>query len=294
MSQQFDDLVRIMAKLRAPDGCPWDRKQTHDSLKPYLLEETYEVLETIDHQDTPKLKEELGDLLLQIVFHAQIGTEAGTFTIREVMEQLAEKLVRRHPHVFERASEGAPSLDSEQVYSRWEQIKHEERAQTGRERSALEGVPKALPALLRAYQVQARASRVGFDWPHTAQGIEHVFGKIDEEVNELREAASVTSEGSQTAATDEGASRDRSQVEAELGDMLFSVVNLARFLKVNPEDALRQATNRFCDRFHYIESEATRSGRRIEDLKLTEMDRLWEEAKTRPPKKKLAASEETP
>ena len=285
MSKEFDELVRIMATLRAPDGCPWDRKQTHDSLKPYLLEETYEVLETIDHRDIPKLKEELGDLLLQIVFHAQIATEAETFTIREVIEQLAEKLIRRHPHVFEGTSDGPPSLDPEQVYSRWEQIKKDERAQTGRESSALEGVPKALPALLRAYQVQARASRVGFDWPHTAQGIEHVFGKIHEEMNEVREATLERSEGGQEPPTDEGNSRDRSQIEAELGDMLFSVVNLARFLKVNPEDALRQATNRFCDRFHYIESEATRSGRRIEDLEMTEMDHLWEDAKNRPPKK---------
>lgn len=293
MSEQFDELLRIMAKLRAPDGCPWDRKQTHDSLKPYLLEETYEVLETIDHQDTHKLKEELGDLLLQIVFHAQIGTESGTFTIREVMEQLAEKLVRRHPHVFGQVSEEAHSLNSEQVYSRWEQIKRDERTQSGRESSALEGVPKSLPALLRAYQVQARASRVGFDWPHTAQGMEHVFDKIEEEVKELREATLKSSEGPPPASSDEGAPTDRSQIEAELGDMLFSVVNLARFLKVNPEDTLRQATNRFCDRFHYIESEAAKSDRRMEDLTLAEMDRLWEEAKAKS-SKKLAPSEETP
>ena len=293
MSEQFDELVRIMAKLRGPDGCPWDRKQTHGSLKPYLLEETYEVLETIDHQDTHKLKEELGDLLLQIVFHAQIGTESGTFTIREVMEQLAEKLVRRHPHVFGQVSEEGHSLNAEQVYSRWEQIKRDERTQSGRESSALEGVPKALPALLRAYQVQARASRVGFDWPHTAQGMEHVFDKIEEELRELREATLKSSEGPQPASSNEGASTDRSQIEAELGDLLFSVVNLARFLKVNPEDTLRQATNRFCDRFHYIESEAAKNGRRMEDLTLAEMDRLWEEAKAKF-SKKLASSEETP
>lgn len=293
MSKQFDELVRIMAKLRAPDGCPWDRKQTHDSLKPYLLEETYEVLETIDHQETHKLKEELGDLLLQIVFHAQIGAETGTFTIREVMEQLADKLVRRHPHVFGQASVEAQSLNAEQVYSRWEDIKRDERTRSGRESSALEGVPKTLPALLRAYQVQARASRVGFDWPHTAQGIEHVFGKVEEEVNELREATVRSSEGSPPTTPEEGTSRGRTQIEAELGDILFSLVNLARFLNVNPEDTLRQATNRFCERFHYIESEAARSGRRIEDLTLAEMDRLWEEAKTRS-SKKSAAPEETP
>lgn len=281
-----------MARLRAPDGCPWDRKQTHDSLKPYLLEETYEVLETIDHQDAQKLKEELGDLLLQIVFHAQIGTERGAFTMRDVMEHLVEKLVRRHPHVFRQATEGAESLTSEQVYSRWEQIKRDERARSGRKSSALEGVPKALPALLRAYQVQARASRVGFDWPHTAQGLKQVFGKFEEEVKELRAATFKNAEGSQPVSSGQGAG-DQGQIGAEMGDILFSVVNLARVLKVNPEDALRRSTNRFCNRFHYIESTAARSGRRLEDLTLTEMDELWKEAKNQP-SNRLAVPEEAP
>lgn len=281
MSEQFDELVRIMARLRAPDGCPWDRKQTHESLKPYLLEETYEVLETLDERNTPKLKEELGDLLLQILFHAQIGAEQDAFTIRDVMAQLADKLVRRHPHVFAPAAEReGEGLTPDQVYSNWEQIKREERSRSGREGSALDGVPKALPALLRAYQVQARASRVGFDWPHTALGLEQVLDKIEEEIRELREALTTGRDGERSGDGRAEPSR-RDAVESELGDVLFSLVNLARSLKVNPEDALRQAVNRFTSRFHYIEGQAARAGRRLDEMTLTEMDELWEEAKAR-------------
>ena len=276
MGKEFDELVRVMARLREPDGCPWDRKQTHASLKPYLLEETYEVLETIDEGDVLNLKEELGDLLLQIVFHAQIGTETGTFTIQEVITLLADKLVRRHPHVFGQAGEGTEPLDAEQVYSRWEEIKRAERNQPGREGSALDGVPKNLPALLRAYQVQGRASRVGFDWPHTSAGFEQLCGKIDEEVMELRQAHADREDSTNR---DGQAQRD-ARVEEELGDVLFSLVNLARSLKVNPEDALRKAVNRFTTRFQYIESQAAGSGRKFEDMSLSEMDRLWEEAKS--------------
>lgn len=291
MSEQFDELVKIMARLRAPDGCPWDRKQTHESLKPYLLEETYEVLETLDEQNIPKLKEELGDLLLQILFHAQIGAEHDTFTIRDVLAQLAEKLVRRHPHVFapahDREGEGeGEGMTPEQVYSRWEQIKREERSRSGREGSALDGVPKVLPALLRAYQIQARASRVGFDWPQTARGLEQVLGKIEEEIRELREAVAACREDGDPG-DGRPEPRRRDAIESELGDVLFSLVNLARSLKVNPEDALRQAVNRFTARFHYVESETARAGRRMEEMTLTEMDELWEEAKTR-----AAATEE--
>lgn len=276
MGKEFDELVQLMARLRAPDGCPWDRKQTHASLKPYLLEETYEVLETIDEGDVLNLKEELGDLLLQIVFHAQIGTETGTFTIQEVITLLADKLVRRHPHVFGQAGEGTEPLDAEQVYSRWEEIKRAERNQPGREGSALDGVPKNLPALLRAYQVQGRASRVGFDWPHTSAGFEQLCGKIDEEVMELRQARADREDSTNR---DGQAQRD-ARVEEELGDVLFSLVNLARSLKVNPEDALRKAVNRFTTRFQYIESQAAGSGRKFADMSLSEMDRLWEEAKS--------------
>ncbi|MGH7206394.1 MAG: nucleoside triphosphate pyrophosphohydrolase [Nitrospiraceae bacterium] len=267
MSERFDELVQLMAKLRASDGCPWDRKQTHESLKPYLLEETYEVLETIDRKDTGKLREELGDLLLQILFHAQIGTEAGTFTIEEVMRKLAEKLVRRHPHVFGK-TEGDP-LNADQVYFRWEQIKRDERKRTGGAESALDGVPQTLPALLRAFQIQARASRVGFDWPHTREGTDQVMDKIEEEVREVRHA--MTSSTGDT----------QQRIEAEFGDLLFALVNLARFLKVNPEDALRGTINRFTKRFQQMEAEAARSGRTLDSMSLAELDALWESAKQR-------------
>ena len=161
MSARFDNVVAIMARLRAPGGCPWDRKQTHESLKPYLIEETYEALDTIDRQDFAKLKEELGDVLLQVLFHSQIGTEAGTFTIDDVLEQLSDKLVRRHPHVFGDGANGQPSLNSDQVVHRWEDIKRAERKNAGKPDSVLHDIPQALPALLRAYQTQVRAARVG-------------------------------------------------------------------------------------------------------------------------------------
>lgn len=273
MSKRFDELVNLMAKLRAPDGCPWDRKQTHESLKPYLLEETYEVLDTIDKQEEAKLREELGDILLQVLFHAQIATERSTFTIEDVMQLLADKLVRRHPHVF--GPKGDGTLTPDQVYSNWEQIKKSERQQTGRSESALDGVPKTLPALLRAFQVQARASRVGFDWPQNGEGVHQVMDKVREEIGELTDAYGARQE-------EEGAEgRDAAQrhLEDEMGDVLFSLVNLARFLKVNPEDALRRATDRFSDRFHFVEAEAARTGRTLQSMTLAEMDALWEEAK---------------
>ena len=257
-----------MARLRAQDGCPWDRKQTHESLKPYLIEESYEVLEAIDQQHIPHLREELGDLLLQVLFHGQIGSEAGTFTVTDVIDTLADKLVRRHPHVFARTDNPNEPSTADQVLSRWEDIKKEERKQQGKTESALDGVPKTLPALLRAYQVQARASRVGFDWSEKLQ----VLDKLDEEWAELREAMTAPVEGSPT-------SDQQSAIEAELGDVLFTVVNLSRFLKVNPEEALRKTINRFTDRFHFIEGAANTSGRSLHQLTLTEMDQLWDEAK---------------
>lgn len=267
MSERFDTLVRLMARLRAPDGCPWDRKQTHESLKPYLLEEAYEVLETIDRGETGLLREELGDLLLQILFHAQIASESRRFTMDDILEALAEKLVRRHPHVFGGPEHKQAATDAEQVLSRWEEIKRSEREQNGETGSALDGVPKTLPALLRAFQIQARASRVGFDWPEGGPVLE----KLEEEVGELREVL----EGPDR----EGRPARKAQIEAEFGDILFSLVNLARFLHVNPEDALRTATNRFMVRFHYLEAQAAKAGRTLSDMTLAEMDALWEEAK---------------
>jgi len=266
-----------MAALRAPDGCPWDRKQTHESLKPYLLEETYEVLEILDRQDRAKLPEELGDVLLQVLFHSQIASEAGSFTIEDVLEQLADKLTRRHPHVFGNGAEDPTPMNADQVVARWEDIKRTERQGSGRPDSVLDGVPKTLPALLRAYQLQARASRVGFDWTHDAKGFDQVLGKIEEEIQELRAAIRAPASNQIGPDTDTATAR-QARIIAEFGDVVFSLVNLARFIKVNPEDALRQAANRFVERFHFIEAQAAASGRTIGELSVTEMDRLWGEA----------------
>jgi tetrapyrrole methylase family protein/MazG family protein len=282
MSQSFDRIAEIMATLRAPGGCPWDRKQTHESLRPYLLEEAYEVLETIDQGDFRKLKEELGDVLLQVLFHSQIAAEAGAFTIEEVMNQLGDKLVRRHPHVFQRPADGQPGMNSDQVLHRWEEIKRAEREESGQTGSVLQDVPKTLPALLRAYQVQARAARVGFDWPDNAQGLEQVSTKIDEELSELRRAIHTAAGEEPGLSSDREDTRtSRQALEAEFGDVLFSLVNFARHLKLNPEDALRQATNRFAERFRFIEDEAAKTGRTINELSVAEMDRYWDGAKER-------------
>jgi tetrapyrrole methylase family protein/MazG family protein len=278
MLERFHTLVDLMAALRAPDGCPWDRKQTHESLKPYLLEETYEVLEILDRQDRAKLPEELGDVLLQVLFHSQIAAEAGSFTIEDVLEQLADKLVRRHPHVFGNAGADLTPTNADQVVARWEDIKRTERQASGRPDSVLDGVPQTLPALLRAYQLQARASRVGFDWTQDAKGFDQVLGKIEEEIQELRVAIRAPV-SNQTEPESGAAIARQAQIVAEFGDVLFSLVNLARFIKVNPEDALRQAANRFVERFQFIESQAAASSRTVSDLSFAEMDRLWDEAK---------------
>ena len=278
MSTHFTKVVELMAALRAQNGCPWDRKQTHESLKPYLLEEAYEVIETIDQCDKQKLREELGDVLLQVLFHSQIAAEAGSFTVEDVIETLATKLIRRHPHVFGTGDPTGQVSNSEQVLAQWEDIKRAERKAAGNTQSALDGVPKTLPALLRAYQIQARAARVGFDWPQSEAGLEQVLEKVAEEIEELREALTLS-----RTRTESGSNRpDTSEeIENELGDLLFSLVNLARFLKSNPEDALRRATNRFIDRFHLVEAQALEKGRSLTEMTLAEMDELWDEAKQR-------------
>jgi tetrapyrrole methylase family protein / MazG family protein len=278
MSTQFTKVIELMATLRAQNGCPWDRKQTHESLKPYLLEEAYEVLETIDHGDKQKLREELGDVLLQVIFHSQIAAETASFTMEDVLDTLATKLIRRHPHVFGNNGQTGQASNSEQVLAQWEDIKRAEREAAGNTQSALEGVPKTLPALLRAYQIQARASRVGFDWPQNGEGLAQIIGKVTEEIDELQEALQLSQA---PAETESSRSDSREMIEAEIGDLFFSLVNLARFLKTNPEDALRRATNRFIDRFHLVEAQAAGQGRVLTNMTLAEMDTLWEEAKRR-------------
>jgi tetrapyrrole methylase family protein/MazG family protein len=253
----FVALVEIMARLRGENGCPWDREQTSESIKPYLVEETYEVLEAIDEQDPVKLREELGDLTLQIVFHAQMAEEAGLFTIADVLTGINDKLVRRHPHVFG----DVKAETAQEVLFNWEQIKKAERQQAKGQASLLDGVPRELPALLRAHRLQDKASRVGFDWKEARE----VLQKVEEEFGELRSAM-------------EGQAPE--QVEAELGDLLFSLVNLSRFLAVNPEEALRKTIARFIARFRYIEEKLSRRGRSMRQASLQEMDALWAEAKS--------------
>ncbi len=249
--EQFDRLVEIMKQLRA--GCPWDRKQTHDSLKPYLIEEAYELLEAIEAGDDDAIREELGDLLLQIVFHAELGRERGAFDMSDVAEGISNKMVHRHPHVF-----GEKKYDTaEEVVGQWEERKKEE----GKKReSILEGIPREMPSLLRAHRLQSRASKVGFDW----QEIDDVIAKLDEELHEFRDALK---------------NRNQEEVEDELGDIFFALVNVSRFVGVNPEDALRKTISKFVKRFRHIEMHASEAGRELRDMTLEEMDALWNEAK---------------
>jgi len=247
----FEKLTEIMAQLRAPNGCPWDREQTHATLRPYLLEETYEVLEAMDNGDMPHLKEELGDLLLQVVFHAQIASEKNDFNIDDVVNGISEKLERRHPHVF-----GDVVINTaEEQTAHWEQIKRKEG-----KKSAIDGVPPALPALTRARRVQEKATSVGFDWPSP----EPVLEKVREEIDELTEARA---EGSQA------------HIEEEYGDLLFALVNLARFIKVDPEAALQKSTHKFSARFKAVEKRMLADGHPMKNATLEEMDHYWNEVK---------------
>jgi tetrapyrrole methylase family protein/MazG family protein len=251
--ESFQKLVDIMTRLRARDGCPWDHVQTSETLKPYLIEETYELVEAIDEKDPAKIKEELGDLLLQIVFHAQIAKDQGEFDINDVIEGISRKMVSRHPHVFGDAKFETP----EEVTKQWQDRKREE----GKcKESALEGVPKELPSLLRAHRLQSRAAKVGFDW----EKVEDVFGKLDEELKEFRVALE---------------NKDKREIEDELGDIFFVLVNISRFVGVNAEEALRKTISKFISRFRYIEMKAADEGRQLSDMPLEEMDALWDEAK---------------
>jgi tetrapyrrole methylase family protein/MazG family protein len=251
-----------MARLRSPEGCPWDREQDHKTLKPYLLEEAYEVLDAIDAGDEAELCAELGDVLLQVVFHAQVAAEGGRFAIDDVCRAIVDKLVRRHPHVF-----GDVEVDgADHVVTNWEAIKRAERDDGGEPPSALDGVPRPLPALLRAQRVQEKASRVGFDW----ERIDEPLDKVAEEFSELRVEWQGVGEGS------------RERVEEEFGDLLFALVNTARFLKVDPEEALRAAVDKFDRRFRLVEAVFHERGQELTSASLDEMDAVWNEVKERP------------
>lgn len=243
-------IVRI---LRSPGGCPWDREQTHESLRAGLIEEACEVIDAITQNDDANLREELGDLLLQIVFHADLATERGAFTLEDAAAHVSEKLIRRHPHVF---SDG-DARDSAAVLRQWEEIK---RAEKGAEVSIMDGIPRALPALIRAANIQKKASRVGFDWPD-ANG---VMGKFREELSEL---------------SAEMESSDRKKLEHELGDLLFTAVNLGRKLGIEPEIALERASQRFIARFRHMEEAASAGGKKLADMDIGTLDELWESAK---------------
>jgi len=256
---QFRRLVEIMDRLLAPDGCPWDREQTHETLRPYVVEEAYEVVEAIDDGDPEELRSELGDLGLQIVFHAALSKAKGGFDVDGVYRAICEKLIRRHPHVFD----DADARNADEVLRNWEAIKKREREAKGvveKPVSHLDGVPKALPALQRAERIQSKARRVGFDWP-TA---EPAWAKIHEEIEELRR---------------EHERMDPAKVAEEFGDLLFAMVNVARLLRVDAEQALQGTSAKFARRFRHIEARAREQGRELTAMTLEEMDALWDEAK---------------
>ena len=252
--RSFEELVQLMTTLRGPNGCPWDREQTLQSLKPFIVEEAYEVIDAIDRDDRQGLAEELGDFLLQAVFVAEITREEGSFDIYDAITLLHDKLVRRHPHVFA----DVEARDAEQVLVNWEKLKNEERK--AENKSVLAGVPQALPALLKASRLTEKAARVGFDWRRT----EDVFEKLDEEIAEVREAVQ---------------SGKSEEVHDEIGDLLFTIANIARKLDINAEEALQSANRKFMRRFTAMEQKVRESGRNLDQLTLEQMDALWNEAK---------------
>ncbi|PEE44366.1 nucleoside triphosphate pyrophosphohydrolase [Bacillus pseudomycoides] len=252
--QQFDVLREIIAELRGPNGCPWDKKQTHQSLKKYLIEETYEVLEAIDEEDDDHLIEELGDVLLQVMLHAQIGEDEGWFSVDDIIRTLSEKMVRRHPHVF-----GDIDVENaEEVVLNWEEIKKQEKGHV--RESALTGIPKSLPQLMRAYEIQKKAGKVGFDW----DDVQPMMDKAFEELKEFEQ---------------EVAKMDKEKMLGEFGDLLFAFVNIARYYKLDPEEALRTTNEKFMRRFIYMEAKVAEMNKEMQELTLEQMDALWEEAK---------------
>jgi MazG family protein len=274
----FEKLVALQTRLRAAGGCPWDREQTHESLRKYLVEETYEVLDAMEAGDARDFASELGDLLLQVVFHSVLGEEAGRFTITDVIESIHSKMVRRHPHVFG----DVKATTSAEVLKNWEQLKQEERTGEGKlargkeaEQSILAGVSRSLPAALEAYQLTRRAAKIGFDW----DDVEGIFDKIEEEKREILSAMSAQKHerGGRQSSQPGGAAGTR--IEEEAGDLLFAAVNVARFLGVDPEIALKKTNRKFKERIMWMESAAWREGQRLVDVPRQRMEELWEEAK---------------
>ncbi|OGL43270.1 MAG: nucleoside triphosphate pyrophosphohydrolase [Candidatus Schekmanbacteria bacterium GWA2_38_11] len=250
---QFEKIVKIIEILRGPDGCPWDKEQTRDSLKTYLIEEVHEVIEAIEEKNPKLLMEELGDLLFQVLFHIELAREEKVFTVNDVLEFVYEKMVRRHPHVFEERN----VKNSKEVLLQWEDIKRREKKD---KKSSLERIPKTLPALLYALRLQDKASRVGFDW----KSVEEVYEKLKEEISEFHKAF---------------ASGIKEELEEEIGDLFFTLVNISRFLAINPEEALKKSSKKFISRFQFIEREVGKSGKNIESFSLDELEKLWEKAK---------------
>jgi MazG family protein len=290
--ERFERAVSIMARLRGPGGCPWDREQTFDSIKPYTLEETYEVLEAIDNRDWDELSSELGDLLLQVLFYAQMAREENTFSIDQVLDRLSQKLVDRHPHVFG----DVKAETSSDVLRNWEALKAEEKkkrleagggksAEDGREnkhsQSVLAGVSSAIPALLEAYKLSSRAAHVGFDWPN----VDGLFEKLHEETQELQKALEqVPARGGHTSGVASSRGQQlpqdiRARLEDEVGDLFFVLVNIARYLSLDPESALRKTNRKFKRRFQWIEEQLRASGRGPEQSTMEELESLWQQAK---------------
>jgi MazG family protein len=252
----FDTLLEIMARLRGPGGCPWDREQTHASLKPFLIEETYEVLEAIETGEALAMTEELGDLLFQVVFHTRVAEERGEFTIADVLRHLVDKMIRRHPHVFANTAVETPR----EALAQWEALKQHEAAARGRRRSVIDGVPRAMPSLGRAQRTQAKAARVGFDWPDARAA----WDQVREEVDEAGEAI---------------ASGDSARIREELGDVLFSLVNVARLASIDAEDVMHGATEKFRRRFTEMEADLIAQGKSVENALQAELEQAWEAAK---------------
>jgi tetrapyrrole methylase family protein/MazG family protein len=276
----FEKLVALQARLRTPGGCPWDREQTHESLRKFLVEETYEVLDAMESGDAREFSSELGDLLLQVVFHSALAEEAGRFTITDVIETNHDKLVRRHPHVFGKVK-AATSADA---LKNWEQFKAAERARGGKPTEAgggaesiLSGIPRSLPAVLEAYQLTRRASHIGFDW----DDLQGILEKLEEEKQELLSALPTSGRESRAGARGHApvSAESNSRLEEETGDLLFAAVNIARFLGVDPEIALKKANKKFKQRFNWMEAAAKRDGSRLADLSRDRMEELWNEAK---------------